>query len=185
MNEFSQELEYLRKAVRSKFGGPVETSNDFEALSFRIGEKTGQPLSASTLKRFYGYMSLHPKPRIATLDVLARFIGREDFRDLCRALQEGSAFLAGETLDCSALAPGREVVLRWLPDRQVRLRHGDGTFFEVVAPGTSKLRKGDVFSVSRILKGHPLYLTDIRRGGEPLPAYVAGRTAGIQEIEVY
>ena len=86
MNEFSQELEYLRKAVRSEFGGPVETSNDFEALSFRIGEKTGQPLSASTLKRFYGYMSLHPKPRIATLDVLARFIGREDFRDLCRAL---------------------------------------------------------------------------------------------------
>ncbi|MBR1926859.1 MAG: hypothetical protein IJ840_03780 [Bacteroidales bacterium] len=185
MNEKTLEIEYLLGKVAEVFGGPVATSKDFETLSARIDEATGQPVSTATLKRLYGYMSLKPKPRITTLDILSRFIGRDGFRALCLELQESSAFLSAETVASESLSAGQELSLSWLPDREVRLQHVGGQEFLVLDPGTSKLRAGDEFAVIEIVKGHPLYISGIRREGRILPEYVAGRSAGIQEIKIY
>ena len=185
MNEKTPEIEYLLGKVAEVFGGPVASSKDFESLSAKIDEATGQPVSTSTLKRLYGYMTLKPKPRMTTLDILSRFIGRESFRALCVELQENSAFLSAETVASESLAAGQELKLSWLPDREVRLRHVGGQDFVVLDSGTSKLRSGDEFAVIEIVKGHPLYISGIRREGRILPEYVAGRTAGIQDIKVY
>ena len=185
MNENTPEIEFLLKSVAEKFGGPVASTKDFESLSSKIEEETGQIVSTSTLKRLYGYMSLKPKPRMATLDILSNYIGREGFRNLCVELQDSSAFLSVETVESESLKPGQELVISWLPDREVRLRHDLGQDFTVVDCGTSKLRDGDKFSVIEFVKGHPLYISGIKRGGEILPEYVAGRTAGIKDIKVY
>ena len=185
MNNNTPEIEFLLGEVAQAFGGAVATSKDFESLSAKIEEQTGQIVSTSTLKRLYGYMSLKPKPRMATLDILSKFVGRSGFRDLCLELQELSDFLMVETVSSASLKPGQELVISWLPDREVRLRHDSGQDFTVVDCGTSKLRDGDKFSVIEFVKGHPLYISGIKRGGEILPEYVAGRTAGIKDIKVY
>ena len=185
MNKNTPEVDFLLRMVAQTFGGSVATSKDFESLSAMIEERTGQMVSTSTLKRLYGYMSLKPKPRMATLDILSKFIGRSGFRDLCLELQESSDFLSVETVLSASLAPGQELIVSWLPDREVRLRHDSGQEFTVLDCGTSKLQDGDKFSVIEFIKGHPLYISGIRRGEEILPEYVAGRTAGIQKIIVY
>lgn len=185
MNEYSYELDFLRREVAAKLGGPVRASKDFETLSERLEEATGQQVSTSTLKRIWGYMSLKPVPRQTTLNILSRFIGREDFRALCKELQETSAFLSAETVRSSELSPGCLLEIGWMPDRRVKLRHLDGLRFTIEDPGTSKLREGDEFEVMEFVKGHPLYISGICRDGEVLPEYVAGRTAGLTVIEVH
>ena len=66
------ELAHLLELVVQRYGRSVNTSTDFESLSVVIEHETGDYLSASTLKRLWGYVSLHPAPRFSTLDVLAR-----------------------------------------------------------------------------------------------------------------
>ena len=181
----SAEIDFLRKEVTAKYGIEVRTSKEFESLSAAIQRQTGQLVSVSTLKRFWGYMSLKPMPRQTTLDILSRYIGRPSFRELCKELQRGSSFLSVEAVRSTDIKPGGGVELRWLPDRVVRLRHTGGIAFVVEDAGASKLRNGDEFEVLEFIKGHPLYIPGIVRDGKRLPEYVAGRTAGLTAIALY
>lgn len=180
----SPEIEFLRDETIKRFGGRVKTSKDYEALSASIQASVGESVSTSTLKRFYGYMTIKPQPRSSTLDVLSKYIGRASYRDLCRELQESSGFLSVEALRATDIEPGGLILLRWMPDREVKLVHMDGLRFKVVDSGKSKLREGDEFEVLEFIKGHPLYIPGITRDGGRLPEYVAGRTAGLTAIEV-
>ena len=69
------ELAYLLEEVEKKYGRRIATTTDFEALSVVIEHQVGEMLSSSTLKRLWGYVSLSPTPRVATLDILSRFVG--------------------------------------------------------------------------------------------------------------
>mgnify|MGYP003318672969 CR=1 FL=1 len=77
------ELAYLLTEVEKKYGRRIATTTDFESLSVVIEHTIGELISSSTLKRLWGYVSLNPTPRIATLDVLSRFVGHKDFRSFC------------------------------------------------------------------------------------------------------
>ena len=69
------EIAFLLKEVERKYGREVHTSTDFESLSVVIEREINEYISSATLKRLWGYVSLKPAPRVATLDVLCRFIG--------------------------------------------------------------------------------------------------------------
>ena len=184
MTKSENELKFLREEVAAKFGGRLETTTDYDALSDAIEVSTHERVSTSTLKRLWGYVSLSPRPRTATLDLLSQYVGREDFRALTRELAETSSFLSEDRLDSSSLAPGVKVRLSWLPDRVVTLSYLGDKRFRVLDSGTSKLREGDEFEAGAILQGHPLYLDTITREGKQLPSYVAGRSAGLTSIEI-
>ncbi len=70
------EIAFLLKEVERKYGREVHTSTDFESLSVVIEREINEYISSATLKRLWGYVSLKPVPRVATLDVLCRFIGQ-------------------------------------------------------------------------------------------------------------
>ena len=54
--ELSEHYSLLRKRAEARFGRAVLTSLDFKNLSRDILQRTGESLSASTLKRFWGYV---------------------------------------------------------------------------------------------------------------------------------
>lgn len=56
------------------------TNQDFENLSEKIFEKTQVRLSVSTLKRIWGKVRYDSSPTPATLNVLAKFVGLENWR---------------------------------------------------------------------------------------------------------
>ena len=60
------------------------TPKDFQWLEKRMFEDIHERVSASTLMRLWGYRS-GGVPRQTTLDVLARFVGYEDYVQFCRA----------------------------------------------------------------------------------------------------
>ncbi|MBO4566383.1 MAG: hypothetical protein J5695_04060 [Bacteroidales bacterium] len=184
MTDNSSELLFLKDEIARRFGSRLQTATDFEALSVSIEAAIGALISASTLKRLWGYVLPQTKPRMSTLDLLARYCGRGSYAVLCAELRDTSGFITSRHVDSSSLQPGTEVLLQWMPDRIVRVKYLDGRRFLVLDGGTSKLRKGDEFEASAFLMGHPLYLDIIERNGTRLPPYVAGRSGGITGISV-
>ena len=182
------ELNYLLAQVEKHYGRRVATSTDFEALSVFIEHETGELLSASTLKRLWGYVTSRPTPRKDTLDILCRFIGHRDFRAFCDSLKTTEAFasnfLTEKAVYSSDLEPGVTLIIGWNPNRLVTLRHLGGGAFEVTDSENSKLLPGDRFEVSHLMKGYPLFIPRILRDGAYTQAYIAGNNGGLTLLRI-
>ena len=182
------ELAYLLTEVENRYGRRIATTTDFESLSFVIEHQTGEQISSSTLKRLWGYVSLNPTPRIATLDILSKFVGHKNFKAFCESLKISknfvSTFFTAKYQTVAELKVGVEVSIGWAPNRLVRLKYHGDFQFEVMSSENSQLLAGDRFELSEIIIGYPLYISRILRDGEYTPSYVAGRNSGITLLKV-
>lgn len=182
------ELAYLLEEVEKKYGRRIATTTDFESLSVVIEHQIGELLSSSTLKRLWGYVSLNPTPRVATLDILSRFVGQKNFKAFCESLKDSKAFVStfftARYQTVAELTPGVSVTIGWAPNRLVRLTYQGAFQFEVVSSDNSQLLPGDRFELSEIIVGYPLYISRILRDGEYTPSYVAGQQGGINLLKV-
>lgn len=182
------ELNYLLKKVEQRYGRRISTSTDFEALSVVIDHKTGELVSASTLKRLWGYVSMRPTPRISTLDILSRYLGTRDFQTFCKNLKNSSSyqstFFSSYTLYSEDLKKGQTVTIKWNPDRVVTLEYLGNDEFVVKKSLNSQLLENDRFAINAIIKDYPLLIPKIIRDADYTPSYIAGTVDGITEITV-
>ncbi len=182
------ELAYLLTEVEKKYGRRIATTTDFESLSVVIEHQIGELISSSTLKRLWGYVSLNPTPRVATLDVLSRFVGHRDFKAFCNYLKDAqiysSNFFTSRCQTVAELKPDTTVHIGWAPNRLVKMRYMGNYQFEVISSENSQLMAGDRFELSEIIVGYPLYISRILRNGAYTPSYVAGQIDGINLLNV-
>ena len=182
------ELAYLLTEVEKKYGRRIATTTDFESLSVVIEHQIGELISSSTLKRLWGYVSLNPTPRVATLDVLSRFIGHRDFKAFCNYLKDSrvyaSNFFTSKCQTVAELKPDSIVQIGWAPNRLVKMLYLGNYQFEVISSENSQLMAGDRFELSEIIVGYPLFISRILRNGTYTPSYVAGQIDGINLLKV-
>lgn len=188
MTKIVPELNYLLAEVEKHYGRRLTTSADFEALSVVIEHESGEVLSASTLKRLWGYVSLKPTPRVSTLNVLSRYIGKRDFSAFRQSIQDDrfyvSRFFSVKTVYTSDLKKDTELIIGWAPNRIVKLKYeGDGTF-TVTQAENSKLIEGDRFAADSFMIGYPLYIPRILRNGEYTLSYIAGTSEGLNRVDI-
>ena len=186
---FIPELGELLRQVEVKFGHRLSTTTDYELLSFVIEREASALISASTIKRLWGYVSYSSTPRIATMDALSRYIGYRDFKAFREALKASgavvSSFFTSKTVEAASLKGGAELLLGWAPNRLVKIKFLGGTSFEVESAENTKLRPGDRFEASEFILGAPLFIASIRRSdGTVTPPYVAGKVEGLNVLEV-
>ena len=172
----------LRERVESVFGRSADTTMAFVALSKDIERRTGELLSASTLKRFWGYVPSRTNLSASSLDILARYAGFSSFAAFCTG--DSSIYLDAESVSARALPLQAEVEVCWNPGRKLRLLHLGNGAFRVVSAERSKLQAGDCFEVADFIVGFPLYLGRVFREGQELPPYVAGATGGLTSCSV-
>lgn len=181
------ELTFLLKSVEKVYGRRVATTTDFESLSVVIEHEIGELLSASTLKRLWGYVGDRRVPRADTLDILSKYCGKKDFKEFCAWLAEESGvdsqFFTARYVSVSDLAVGDRLTLGWAPDRLVRVQYLGSGRFRVKTSEKSKLKVGDEFEAEGFMLGCPLYMMAIYRNRQTLPAYVAGRVHGLSVLE--
>lgn len=72
------EYEKLCHAIEQQLNREMHTPADFDYLSEQLLKKTGSSVSSTTLMRIWGYRP-SVTVRVSTLDILARFIGYEDY----------------------------------------------------------------------------------------------------------
>lgn len=182
------ELNYLLAKVEKKYGQSIKTTTDFEALSVVIERDTGELLSASTLKRLWGYVSLNPAPRVSTLDILSRYLDWNNFEEFRAWLKTTpdfeSTFFTTQIINVSDLKSGSRVLIGWNPNRLVELEYHGGHRFTVISNENSQLQKDDEFELTSLMLGYPMYISRILRNGEYTPAYVAGKIEGLNLLKI-
>ena len=181
------ELSHLLSEVERTYGRRIATSTDFEALSVMIEHQTRELISASTLKRLWGYVTLLPTPWMTTLDVLARYIGQSSFKKFCEVLKESnisvSGFFTSRCILASDLEAGDKIAVGWAPNRLVTLSYKGNYEFEVITSENSQLIAGDVLEMNEVTMGYPLVVPRILRNGNYTPSYIAGRNGGINHLK--
>lgn len=186
---FIPELGELLRQVEEKFGRRLSTTTDFELLSFVVEREINEMISASTLKRLWGYVSYSSTPRIATMDTLCRYLGQKDFKEFCKKLKDSGAivstFFTSKTIEASSLKASDRVLLGWAPNRLVRLKYLGDCCFEVESAENAKMQVGDRFEASEFILGVPLFISTIHRtDGSATPPYVAAKAEGLNVLEV-
>lgn len=180
-----QKQEELRKRAELVLGVEVKTPRDFELLQEHIYQKTGERLSLSTLKRFWGYVdkdNIDYRVRVTTLDILAQFAGYQSWVAFCQADLAGSdesGTLVNRHLYMKEQAIGTHIVLTWKPDRVVTLRYEGEDLLTVVESIGSKLRPGDTCHCTHIVEGIPLTLFSLVREGVLMGNYICGKEHGV------
>lgn len=182
------EIEELKQLVMQKYGRGLNTTTDFEEFSLKISHNMGENISASTLKRLWGYVGDSHKPRVVTLDILARYLGHENYYSFVSWLKTStkynSSFFNANQLVSSDIKSGSTVEIGWSPNRLVHLEYLGGSRFRVIDSENSKLQPGDMFITGCFIKNQPLYLPYIDRGETRTSPFVAGRNGGLTIINV-
>ena len=176
------ELQQLLSEVEKTFGESVNTSKDFARLSISISQKVKDTLGATTLKRLWGYISHVTIPRISSLDILAKYVGYDNFKDFKSKIhaKDSSVYLGGEHIILSdELSVGDSILIGWAPDRLVKLECLGEDRFKVVESANSKLVSGDEIKASSFCIGWPLFVSGILRDGNMTQPYVAGKSNGL------
>ena len=74
-------IEVLKEKVCTKFGRSIQTVTDCKELSEEIFKSTKELVSYNTLRRLFGIIDSR-SPRISTLDVLSKYVGESDFKQI-------------------------------------------------------------------------------------------------------
>ena len=180
------EIEELKSLVEKKFKRILSTTTDFEEFSIELKRKVSKEISSSTLKRIWGYVNDSHKTRKFTLDILANYIGHENFDSFVSWLKTSTRYNSSFFNACQVLSSelniGQQIEIGWRPNRVLRLRYLGSSKYEVIDAKNSKIRVGDRFVTGCFIKGQPLRLPFIERPEGNTSTFVAGRNSGLNML---
>lgn len=177
----------IRKMILEKFNSSLLYPQQCEALAMAIKEATGETLGTTTLKRMFGFVNGPARPRLSSLDVIARYLGYPDYNLLSKDLGEDtdiSDFSSVDGIESVDLEIGEHIRISYHPNRMLLLRYiGDNKYVVVESQG-SKLLKDDKLIIAGLYIGFELLVSDVERGGKHLGSYQAAKQGGLTDVEI-
>ena len=184
--ETAKTIENLRNEIEVAIHRRLATPKDFEALREMIFSRLHILVSATTLKRIWGYIDDSVSTRRSTLDILARYIGYVDFDayengTVGDIAESPSSPIMARRIDVDEqLQPGDMIRLTWQPGRICDVEYRGDRVFCVVASQCTRLKAGDTFKCSLMIEDEPLYIDMLVTADSVTPtAYVCGKKSGI------
>lgn len=180
-------LQRLRDAIEQKMGYRFNTPTDFNNAASTVSERTGRPISSTTLMRMWGYVQDSGAdycPSTFSLSTLGIFLGFMDFRQFVSSnkinKETQSEGYAGKSVAAEDIPVGTSVAVSWDPDRLCVLRRIRGLNFEVVRAENSKIRVGDIVECVSFTQTAPLFCNRVWRDDQMVMTYMAGSKTGIR-----
>lgn len=177
----------IRQMIMEKFNSPIIYPQQCEALAMSIKETTGETLGTTTLKRMLGFVDGPARSRLASLDIIARYLGYPDYNLLSKDLGEDtdiSDFSFVDGIDSTDLETGERIRISYHPNRMLLLRCIGENKYEVIESQGSKLLTGDKLIISGFYVGFELLVSDVERGGIHLGSYQAAKQGGLTDVEI-
>lgn len=177
----------IKEMIIKRFDAPLIYPQQCEALSKDIREVTGQTLGVTTLKRMFGFVKGAASPRRASLDIIAQYLGFNDYDALCMSIGHDidiSDFAVIDCLTSDDLEPGESVCLTYDPGRRILIEYLGENIYEVKESVGSKLMVGDKLIIAGFYVGFNLLITDIERAGSHLGPYRAAKRGGLTSVEI-
>lgn len=187
IDQQDENLIRLKQRVEETVGCQMKTPRNFDYLSRQVQELTHHSLSASTLKRIWGYAKSKWGVSDFSYDVLATLVGYPSWQAFCDEAektddqgQPSSQNVVVRRLFSRSMLQGDRVDLRWNPDRHVVIEYEGLELFSVIQSEGSKLQVGDKFQVTMFVEGQPLLCCCLQREGMPPVDYQCGMRGGIR-----
>ena len=175
-NEFC--IEKLKQMLKLQFGRDMETPADFSDLSDDIRVKLKcSSISATTLKRLFGYIKYDKCISLSSLSLLARYLGYSGWNAFCMNYKSESDFISNQVIYSKNLSKGDSVAFEWNPNRYCLAEFLGNDKFLVRDAQNCKLEIGDTFTTTQFTLNNPLIITDliqIRMPENSPKKYVAG-----------
>ena len=176
--------EQLRSEIEAALKKKLCTPKDFEFLRERLFARLHILVSRTTLMRIWGYVDEGVTPRKGTLDILAQFLGYQDWDGYCQNCllpkeQQSCPIMSRRLSVAKELMRGERLRLTWQPDRVCDIEYLGDLLFRVTASENTRLKADDTFECSLIIEGEPLYLDHLRQDGHSPIAYVCGKKSGV------
>ena len=175
---------FVAELLIQRSGNEIRLSRDCELLTLDIEAATGEHIGVNTLKRLLGFIADERTPRTSTLDVIARYLGYDNW-DALRLVDENSSNSSFDDRDeylACYLEQGQRLLISYPPNRSLTLEHLDGNRFLVIESENSKLLAGDQLKLTHIVRGYPLLVAEVIRDGQTLGAFTAGKAQGIDFV---
>lgn len=176
------------KRIREKVGLGMTQSADFDVLSQAIRDLTSENLGVNTLKRLFGFKTDKVVPRLSTMDIIAQYLGCDDYETLIKDLGEDadiSVFTPIDCLEVQQLERGTQVRISYEPNRVFFLTYiGDFTFIVNEVEGSHNIHKGDLLTITQLAVGHRFVVAHVMRDGIDLGAYESAKFRGLKSVEI-
>ncbi|MDE5573158.1 MAG: hypothetical protein K2H44_05035 [Muribaculaceae bacterium] len=183
----TNKTEILRR-VREKVGLGMTRSADFEVLSQSIKDNTNENLGVNTLKRLFGFKNDKVVPRLSTMDIIARYLGSEDYESLIKELGEDTDISLFTPIDCievKDLGKGTQIRIAYAPNREFFLTYlGDSQFIVNGVKGSKNIMTGDLLTISQLAVGHKFVISHVIRDDKDLGAYESAKFKGLKSVEI-
>lgn len=174
------------KMIERKFGKEKLTAGDCAFLAREIG------VGEATVKRMLGLVGKDSPernrvPRGGTMDLLAKWLEYDSYKALIVDIGEQnftSEFTAFDSIDVTTLDEGTQVQIQYDPKRVIVMTYLGNRVFLINESKNSKLLKGDRISVSYLVLGQELLVSNIVRDGISLGGYRGAKDGGLTSIEI-
>ena len=163
--------------IENQCGRKIRRSADCEYLANDIESLTGEHIGVNTIKRLLGFINDERKPRITTLDIIARYVGCESWEQLQRMdYAYASSSFTGKRKEVVVrqLEIGRCIRIMYYPQRIVDVEYLGDCHFVVLKSENSKLCQGDQLVLTHIIERYPLWASEVIRDGESLGSFSTG-----------
>ena len=179
----------LRARVEAFTGMKFQTRRHFDILASLLYTNTKEMVSATTLRRFWGYQEAgNSAPSLNTLNVLSKLIGYscwEDFKARKDSDTSSSEMLNGiHSLMFSTLEVGSLLQITWNPDRRITVEYLGNYTFRVLTSENSKLVERDTFQCTQIIEGQAMCCENLLREGHVAMSYICGKNGGLRYCNI-
>lgn len=174
--------------LKIRSGLSFSQSKDYALLAGMIESATGEHISDNTLRRLMGVKVDAGVPRLATLDIIARYLGYKSW-DLYERFGSSetpdSRFVEDKiVISSNHLTVGQQVELKYHPNRTLLLEYcGDEVFLVKTVSGGS-LQVCDRLTIYSFVEGMTLFVSNVEREGKSLGQYVAGEVSGLLSVRL-
>ena len=173
---------FIRQKIEERFGA-VRYPRDCEPLATHIKEVCGAGLSASTLRRLFGFVKGTNEPRLYTLDLLAAYLGHKGWDQLLASFvpEDCESEPVIEKLRARQVRAGQLIRLTYEPAKVVEIKR-DGLVFLVVRSNDKKLLSSDEVLFNSFELHYPLTFISVTREGRSVGRVQVGTVSGVTEI---
>ena len=173
----------VKLLLEKKFGRAIRYPKDCEELAQIMRKDHGLTISASTLKRLWGFYKETETPRLYSLDTLARFFGVENWDQI-----QSNQVINPEKMEdlvliqVPMLRADDTLVIEYSSSCKLLLKYRGDFLFQVLESTTSKILAGDILQIFNIVKKYPLICHSVLRENVELGKYIGSKNGGVTYI---
>lgn len=179
-------IEKLKSLIEARVGYPIRYPKDCDSLSKDFRENYNCNISASTLKRLFGFSSPSARPHLYTLDQLSHFLNYPSWDEFCyqeQSIQEKPDEIS--FLNLEELREGQKLILEFSSAKSILLQYMKNGRFLVLEAVGGKVKSGFKLEIHNIVKFFPLVCHKIFCPADSfLGSTIIGKVGGIKKISI-